>query len=204
MLRPTTNGPRGAAVVIATADIRSQMGSRLGARYAPQVMATFDSGSARIDIRAIAPDGAAKYRVALSADLHARKVSGAQLLQNRFIVASATASRQLAAGQVDSRLLITLVAMAAQHPVRIVDFSGLAPGASAGTPLRFADVAVPGGIASKVGLAYVRSVRALLAAQHSPYRPLRIALTRLAGGQGGLRIEFAAPSPLGLLAAAGS
>ncbi len=201
VLGPSSPDPLGAAVVIATADVRSQIGDRLSARYAPLVIASFDSGGARIDIRAIAPDGAAQYQAALSADLQAREKSGALLLQNKHIDATATARAQLAAGQVDSRLLIAISFMAPQHPVHIADFSGLAPGvpASAGSPLRFMDVAEPAGATSKAWLAYVQSVRALLGAQNPTYRPLRIEPTRLPGGQAVLRIEFAAPSPLGLL-----
>jgi hypothetical protein len=91
--------------------------------------------------------------------------------------------------------------MAQYHPVRIADFSGLAPGvrAGAGNPLRFMDVAEPAGATSKAWLAYVQSVRAQLDVQLPTYRPLRIELTRLAGGQTVLRIEFGAPSQLGLL-----
>jgi hypothetical protein len=201
VLGPSSPDPLGAAVVIATADVRSQIGARLSARYAPLVIASFDSGGARIDIRAIAPDGAALYQAALSADLRAREKSGAQLLGNKQIDATATARAQLAAGQVDSRLLIAVIFMAGHHPVRIADFSGLAPGvrAGAGNPLRFMDVAQPAGATSNAWLAYVQSVRALLGAQLPTYHPLRIELTRLPAGQAVLRIEYGAPSPLGLL-----
>jgi hypothetical protein len=202
VLGPTATDLSGSAVVIATADLRSLFGSPLDKSYAPEVIASFDSGSARIDIRAVAPDGAAAYRIALSSDLRARKASGSQLLHNRRIVVSGIARRQLAAGQVDARLLITIAVMAAQHPVRIVGFSGFAPGAAASSPFRFADIAETGGAASAGGPAYVRSVRALLGAQTAPYRPLR-AETALAAGQAVLRIEFPAPSPLGLLGAPG-
>jgi hypothetical protein len=200
VLGPTATDLSGSAVVIATADVRSLLGRRLAASAAPEVLASFDSGSARIDIRAVASDGAAAYRIALNADLGARKASGSQLLGNQRIVVSGAARQQLAAGRVDSRLLITIAAMAAQHPVQIVAFSSFAPGASPSSPLRFADI---GGAAAPGGLAYARSVRALLGAQPVPYRPLRIETVRAATGQSVLRIEFAAPSPLGLLGAPG-
>ena len=200
---PTATGLPGSAVVIATADIRSQFGSKLGTSEAPDVIASFDSGSARIDIRAVASDGAAAYRTALRADLRARQASGAQLLHNQRIIVSDTAQRQLAAGEVDSRLLITIAALAARHPVRIVAFSGFAPDASPGIPLRFVDIAETGGTGSTAGRAYVRSVRALLGAQAPPYLPLRIEAARTAAGQDVLRIGFSAPSPLGLLGVGG-
>jgi hypothetical protein len=202
-LGPKATNLPGSAVVIATADVRRRFGSRLDTSQAPEVIASFGAGSARIDIRAVASDGAAAYRTALSADLQARKASGGQLLDNQRIIVSATARRQLAAGEVDSRLLITIAAMAAQHPVRIVAFSGFAPGASPGLPLRFADVAGNGSPASPAGQAYLRSVRALLGASSPPYLPLRIETAQSAAGQPVLRIEFSAPSLLGLLGAGG-
>jgi hypothetical protein len=43
----------------------------------------------------------------------------------------------------------------------------------------------------------VRSMTAFLRG-HAPFRPLRVETVRLAGGHRVLRIEFAAPSPIGL------
>jgi hypothetical protein len=199
VLTPTSPIPFGSDVLIATADIRSQFGSQLESAFAPEVIASFGTGNARIDIRPIAQDGAAAYRAALSADLLARKAAGAQLLRNRRIMLSATARLQLSAGQVDSRLLSTITFLAAQRPIDIVDFGSFAPGASAGIPLRFADLAETDAAARMVSSRYVRSMLALLGSQRLLYRPMTAMTVRLSGGQAVLRIEFAAPSPLGLL-----
>ena len=43
------------------------------------------------------------------------------------------------------------------------------------------------------------SLASFLRAQLAPYRPARITEFRLPGGGSALRVEFAAPSPLGLL-----
>ena len=67
--RPRTCGRSGPSrpirstldLVVATADIRAQFGGRLASVYAPAVIASFGSGSARIDIRWVYPGGAAKY-----------------------------------------------------------------------------------------------------------------------------------------------
>jgi hypothetical protein len=198
VLAPTAPDPMGAAVVIATADIRSQFGSKLASVYAPAVIASFGGGSARIDIRVIAPDGAAAYRTALSADLRARKASAAELLGNRKVEVSAAARRQLSTGQVDARLLIAIDALIHQHPVDIIGFGGSAPGAAPGTPLRFADLAETDRAARMRKSAYVQSMLALLQAQNPSFRPLRTATVRVSGGESVLRIEYAAPSPLGL------
>jgi hypothetical protein len=186
-------------VMIATAEVRGQFGSRISSVLAPAVIASFGSGRLRIDIRAIAPHGAAAYAAALSADLLARKTSGAELLRSERIFVSAAARRQLSAGQVDSRLLITIAGMAALHPVRIVAFGDPAPGAGAGSPLRSADLADADAAPGAGSSAYVRSMLAFLHAQHAPYLPAHTGAVRRASGQTVLRIEFAAPGPPGLL-----
>jgi hypothetical protein len=198
-LRPGRADPLDSSVVVATAAVRSLIGSRLVAADAPATIASFGSGSTRIDIREIAPQGTAAYLSALRTDVRARQTSGTQLLDNRRITASATARGQLAGGQVDSRLLVVIAGLAAQGPFAIVAFGDRAPGASPGIPLRSADLAETGGTAGPHGVAWVRSIVTFLRAQRDPYLAARIQTLRLAGGQNVLRIEFAAPSPLGLL-----
>ncbi len=198
-LRTGTSDPLGSDVIVATATVRSQFGGRLSSIYAPAVIASFGSGNLRITIRAIAPDGAAAYRSALNADLLARKASGAQLLRNPRIVASPTARRQLAAGRVDSRLLATIAGMTALQPVDIVAFGDSAPGAGAGSPLRSAGLADTGGAARTGSSASMRSMLAFLRAQRTPYLAAHVEIVQHTGGQTVLLIEFAAPSPLGLL-----
>lgn len=190
VLGPDAGDPLGSGVVVATAAVRSVLGDRLATVYAPQTLASFGTGPTRIDVRAVAPDGAAAYRTALAADLRARRVAGLQLLDDSRVTASAAVRADLAAGLVDARLLITLAAMAANEPVHILAFGGLAPGASSGTPLRTAELAAPPATAQAM-LAFVR-------AQRPPYLA---AGSGLSGGPGEqvLTIEFAAPSPLGLL-----
>ena len=198
ILGPTAPYPLGSTVVIETAAVRSQFGSSLGSAYAPTVLASFGSGSARIDIRVIAPHGAAAYQTALGADLLTRKAVGQGLLAISQIATTATARRQLAAGQVDTRLMLVITALAAHDRIEIVDFGDAAPGASAGIPLRFADVAESDAAAHVRGAAYVRSMISLLRAQKGTLVPAHVGTVRLSGGQAVLRIEFAAPSPLGL------
>ena len=198
-LRMGTTDPFGSDLIVATAAVRSQFGGRLSSIYAPAVIASFGSGNLRITIRVIAPYGPAAYRSALNADLLARKTSGAQLLRNPRIVTSPTASRQLAAGLVDSRLLSTMVGMATLQPVDIVAFGDSAPGAGAGSPLRSAELAATGGAARRGSSASLRSMLAFLRAQRTPYLAAHVEIVRHTGGQILLLIEFAAPSPLGLL-----
>jgi hypothetical protein len=155
--------------------------------YAPEILASFGSGQARIDVRAVAPDGAAAYRVALAADLQARREGGAQLLRNPRITFSVSARAQLLAGQVDARLLITLDPLAASEPVQIDAFLADDPGASPGLPLGEVQLSAAPGPAQRI-LAFFR-------AQRPPYLAARAALT----SSGGITVQFAAPAPLGLL-----
>ena len=190
VLGPGAGDPLGSGVVLATGAVRAMFGGRLDTVYAPQTLASFGTGQARIEVRAVAPDGAAAYRTALAADLDARRAAGLQLLADQRVTGPSAVRADLAAGRVDARLLITLAAMAANEPLRLLAFGGVGPGASSGTPLRTAELAAPAATAQAM-LAFVR-------AQRPPYLAAR---SGLSGGSGGqvLSIEFAAPSPLGLL-----
>jgi hypothetical protein len=186
VLGPGTPDPLGSAVVLATPAVRAMFGSRLATVYAPQTLASFGTGAARVDLRVVTPGGAAAYRTALAADVRARRAAGLQLLADPRVSGPAAVRADLAAGRVDARLLITLAAMAQAEPVRIQAFGGAAAGASSGTALRTAELAAPPATAQAM-LAFVR-------AQRPPYLAARSGLS-----QGVLSIEFSAPSPLGLL-----
>jgi hypothetical protein len=200
VLESATQYPVTAAVVVVTAVVRYMFGTSLGADWAPAVLATFGSGSAEISVRVVAPHGAAAYQTAASADLTARETSGRALLQVPDVVASATARKQLMAGQVDSRLLLAIADLAADLPVDIVDFGNIAPGEDPDIPLRFADLAVNEQAATRLkSSAYVRSVVADLGTVSMQFRPASTETVALPSGQKVLRVQFTAPSPLGLL-----
>jgi hypothetical protein len=197
LLGSTSSYPRTSDVVVETAAVRDLFGTSLNT-YAPAVLATFGAGVAQITIRVIAPNGAAAYNTALGADLAARKAAGTELLQVNVITLSPTAREQLIAGQVDSRLVLAIAALATKEPVDIVQFGNIGPGADAGIPLRFAELAQNDQAAHLAGSAYVRSIRADLSTVPAAYRPASIATMVLPGGQPVLLIEFTAPSPLGV------
>jgi hypothetical protein len=200
-LRPKAVSPLPSAIIVATAQVRAQFGYRLSSVYAPSVLARFGSGPQRIEVRQAALHGAAAYRVRLGADLLSRKTSGAGLLHSSQIALAPIARRDLSAGRVDSRLLIAITEMASVHPMYIINFGSVAPGADADLPLRFADFAESGRAHGQSGRSagYVRSMVSVLQAQRIPFRPAHVATVRLAGGAKALRVEFPAPSPLGLL-----
>jgi hypothetical protein len=197
-LKPGSPAPLHSDVIVATAAIRAEFGASLTSVYAPGVIASFGSAGTRIDIRVIAPQGTAAYRSALSADLAARKKAGPQLLLNPRISASAMARRQLTAGQVDSRLMLTLAQVASMWPVSIVTFGDLAPGASPSIPLRYAYLAGASGRDNANPAAQARQISGFVHGLRGFYSSARIQTVRLAG-RNVVRIEFAAPSLLGVL-----
>jgi hypothetical protein len=197
VLRSRTTGLRFCNVIVATQNIRNLLGSRILGQSAPAVIAGFGSGAARIDVRAVAPGGAAAYRAALAADWAARRKAAAELMKSPRIHAGDAAMQVLRAGMVDSRVLITLAALAASHPVNVMAFGDAAPGAAAGVPLREMEITGARGPAHRT--AELRRMRSFVLAQRAVFLPAHVTLVRLAGGAAALRIEFGAPSPLGLL-----
>ncbi len=193
VLGPATADPRRSQLIMATAVVRQEFGASLTSAYAPSVIASFGSGDARIDIRVVAPNGPAAYQSALNTDLQNRKQAGEALLGSLRVVASASARRQMLAGQVSSQLLIVMTSLATFHPVDILAFGDLAPGASAGIPLRSAE------LSESDGAAVVQKWLSFLRGQKNPFLPAVMQTTRL-NGKPVLLIEFAAPTPLGLFA----
>ena len=197
VLGPTSSYPVTSAVVIVTQAVRDLFGSSLSSDYAPAVLAAFGSGQASITVRVIAPRGAREYWNQIGADQAARKDIGKDLLTITEITVSAEARRQLLAGQPDSRLLLAIAHLTSKQAIDIVDFGNVAPDGDPSIPLRYADLAESDQAAHLGRSAYLRALRAGLAS--SEYRPTTIGSVQLPSGQSVLRIEFAAPSPPGLL-----
>jgi hypothetical protein len=200
MLGAGTAGPLGSDVIVSTAAVREEFGGRLTSVYAPVALATFGSGSAQVAVRVVAADGSAVYLRSLQADATARRAAGALLLRNPDLGVSPAGRRELAAGQVDARLLSVIGALATPYHVDITGFGAPAAGASPGVPLRSADI-VPAAAGPGGDPATLDSVKRFLLAQQTAFRPADVTTVRLASGQTVLRVEFTAPSPLGLLGA---
>ena len=194
-LGPVSNDPLGSDLVVATATVRNQFGSRL-AVYAPAIIASFGTGNARIDIRWVYPGGATAYRAALPAALRVRKTADAQLLSNSKIGLSATAKEQLVSGQIDPWLPLLLVTMAHSHPLRVVDFASQSPGGGPANLLRWVDVATTVKAAHLTRAAYLGWMRSFIDTQRAEYRPVWVQQVTLRTGEAVLRIGYGAPSPL--------
>jgi hypothetical protein len=189
-LGPGKGNPLVSDVVVATPAVRRQFGARLTSVYAPGLLATFGSGSRQVDIQLVAPHGVPAYRAALKADLQNRQQSGAGLSESNRIQAANIARKQLAAGQVDSRLMITLALMASLHRLHVMTFGDGGPDFTS-APLRSAQLALTGSAQKKAALTFLRM-------QQPPYQPTHITTKPLGRDRTLLIIEFTAPSPVGL------
>ena len=191
-VRPTASNPLHSGVVVATPVVRDQFGTRLASVYAPVVIAGFGSGADRVDVRAIAPDGAAALRSQLASQRDSLISAGEQLLRNKNIQASPAARASLLAGHVNSRLLATLSVLAAEMPVRLVAFDDAPPSASPDVPLRGAHI---GGTSAAARSA----ILAFLQAQQPPYRPaVAAALGPFSGARSLVTLRFDASGLLDL------
>jgi hypothetical protein len=196
-LGPSAPDPLDSNLIVATNVLRSQFGTRLTSVYAPVVLASFGTGSAEVQVRAVAPDGAPAYLAQLSSDFAARKSFGRTLLRNSNLVASAAAKRELELGQVDSRLISVIGTLGESHSFAIVSFGGATTGESAQVPLRSAILASR--TSGSTAASALESLRSFLIAQQPPYLPASMQIVRLPTGQKELSVRFAAPYPLGLL-----
>jgi hypothetical protein len=197
VIRGSTTSLLSAQVVVATPPVQRQFGGRLDNVYAPSIIATFGSGSSRVNVQVVARDGAAAYLAALHQDVAARKAAGAQLLANKQIAVATAARTPLADGEVDSRLLILLPGLAAVHPIQILAFGDPGPGASPGVPWCSADLSSSGRAAGMTNASYLRWLTAFVRAQIGPFAGTIVLLPQ--GDQHVVRVQFARPSPLGLL-----
>lgn len=194
---PGSDNLSGCAIVVATPVLQRQFGTRLGSVYAPAVIARFGSGDRQILVRATSPHGAAAYHSSLVSDVAARKAAGATFASGPASAQlSAPEKKELAAGHVDSRLIVLIADLETRRRVQVAAFGDSSPGVNeTAAPLRSADLVIDSN-------ATKRSLLAALSeeAGHYPqYRPAHVITLRLPTGQMALRMEFAAPSPLGLL-----
>ncbi|SRR6266571_1263417 len=206
-INPSSIDPVGSDVVVETAVVRSLFRGRLGAVYAPAILAKFGSGDARIEIRVTSRYGSVRrFERKLQASVSARRLGGQALLSNKRIAESALAARQLRAGMVDSRILATIAPLAAMCRLTILGFAGAAPGASKGMPLLSVDItegdSADGGPAVSAGYervempASLARILAFLRAQRQPLHPASVREITTPGGLTFIRVDYAAPTPL--------
>jgi hypothetical protein len=109
------------------------------------------------------------------------------------VSASAAAESDLAAGAVDSRLLLVIKAIANVEPVDVVGFADPGPGASA--PFRQMTLAETDAAASVSAAVYLHQMIALLLA-HATFPAVHADQVTLPDGQKVVQVEYAAPTSL--------
>jgi hypothetical protein len=172
-------------LVVATPRARALLGPAIDAA-APELVASFGTGSGQVQIREVTPGGAAAYSWLLAADTASRREGGNQLMGKANVKSSGDSWLVLCGGHVDSRILIALAEMADSGPLTIVSFGAADPGAAAQVPVRsvLIDVADPAAAAASLNV------------QDPVMRPLAVRI-----GHASLWVEYGAPSPLGLFQA---
>lgn len=191
VLNSSASNPLNSQLIVATAIIRAKLGSRLTSVYAPAVIASFGSGAARVDVRAVAQKGPAHYWSAFTADFQQRKQTGSEMSAFTTIEESTLARHQLALGLVDSRLMLDIGSLVGLgYRFDIVKFGDPSPGATAGMPVRSAILAA--------NAAVLQSMLTSITARGWPYDPEQARMTKV-NGRSQLVIEFGAPSPMGIL-----
>jgi hypothetical protein len=203
-LGPAAAYPRRASVLVVTPAVRSEYGRRVSSAYAPAVLASFGSGSQLVQVRVTAPQGAAAYMSALRADQHGRRGYASDLLFGGQILISGAAKKQFLAGLVDARLMVAISAVAGAQPIQIVDFGDSGPGASPGVPLRSMDMALDDAAAHMGTAAYASALKAVLTGMRQDPPTRILTLRHGPGGLPVLRVEYAAPTPLGILSGNGA
>ncbi len=185
-----------ASVVVVDPAVRAYLSTNpsLANYVTPTVLASFG----QVTIQVVDLDGAAAYETALSDDVQARIQLGEQLLNSGFISASATATSELQAGEVDSRLLLMLQALCNQEPIDILAFGDSGPGASQGVPFRGVQLAEFDANAEVSRSAYLQVMQQVLSAQ-ATFPAYQKAGPTVADGQTVIQVEYGVPSPLGLL-----
>jgi hypothetical protein len=130
-------------------------------------VAIFGAGSDRVEVRRIVTEGPATVANANDHDRIASVSAGTALARNRSIDLTPGARAALVAGEVDERLMTTLVALAVDHPLLVSSFP-LDPGeAAAGVPRRVVELRA-------ATEADARALAELLAHQEPPYQPAAV------------------------------
>jgi hypothetical protein len=160
------------------------------------VVASFGVGGGRVEVREVdarGPDAAAGRTAAAE---QASSEAGRQLLTSRSIRLSPDAAQQVVSGDVDGRLLSTLVGLSGQHSLTVGSFTDPDAGGLFPNRLRQVSVLVVDGVLVQDQSPQVTSVTNWLAAQTDPFRPGAVAVH---GNELLIRFRLPGPNEAGVL-----
>ncbi|GIH23818.1 hypothetical protein Aph01nite_21280 [Acrocarpospora phusangensis] len=189
-------GPRdevlNADVVVVTPAVRAMFGAGLDPVLAPEALARV----AEIEVRRVTPEGVRRFARELARDAADRRRAGRELLGHPRLAAAPDATRQLAAGEVDARLLSALAAVAASHRLYVRAFGDA--GADPGVPLRGVEISTIDG--DQPSEENISGILRFFEAQQSQFHPIEVKLAQPSDAASTiLRIRYSAPSPTGSL-----
>ena len=190
--------PLGSDLIVSTAAVRSEFGARLGSVYAPVVLASFGTGSAQTAVRVVAADGA--RRVPAQPQDRRGRAGLSGLPAGAEPPAAFLGPRPPGPGRRPGRFPAADRLRRAGHHARGGRGRFPRPGHRGQRGHAAADRghrARPAGDPRAPNT--IGALASYLQAQLFPYRPAHITVVRLASGRPVLRVEYGAPSPLGLL-----
>ena len=189
----------GTQLVVASPDVRKRFGTELAFRIAPDVLGIFGQGPSRVEVRQRNTHSRAGHDKIKAREQHLRQRAALQLLDQPHVHTSSTAMHELAAGEVDNRLVYALARIARYHTINVTAFGGRGPFTGIDVPERTVDIDQVDGGAAIADNPAIAGVLKLVRGQRGSYQ---LAGTRLiASGENGgvLRLHVTAPTPEGLL-----
>lgn len=199
-VRDSVQELQSADVAVLTSTLRARLGAAVDEVTAAEPLAAFGAGTQRVTIRAVAHAGRAAYASAATADLADRRFAGTALLKNKRLTLAASARTLLAAGQVDIRLCALLATLSSGHTLTVASFGAPSPGAGAGVPRTAMDLLTVDKAAATGTTGPAGALRALIAAQQAPYRPLSVTVRPAeAPAPAVLTVLFSQPAPVDLV-----
>jgi hypothetical protein len=162
-----------------------------------RLLAVFVAGNRRAEIREIFPGDPKAAEAALAADRTVRQDLAVHLAGNPRLGLDPAARATLLAGEVDTRVLVTLAGVIRRHAITVAAFPAHPGEATIGVPRRSVHISSIDGRAVHPDTAGTLDVQRFLLKQAPPYRPDARPIVR-DGSARLLTICFRAPSPVGL------
>jgi len=156
-----TEGMRRSAGTAPTLDTALENSSRV---------AVFGNGENEVDVFRVLPGGTEEFFDADFRDQEGRATAGDALADNPGLELSPEAADQLAAGQVDSRVISLLALAAGEHTVQVEDFP-VVFGEDGQVPRRTVTLSAIDGVPVQDGSAATLDVASLATEQTGSYRP---------------------------------
>ncbi|MDJ0340924.1 hypothetical protein QMK19_09165 [Streptomyces sp. H10-C2] len=186
-----------ADIAVLTSTLRTRLGAAVLEVTAAEPLAAFGSGPQQVTVQAVAHAGRASYSRAMAADLADRRLAGRALLANSRVTVAAPARTPLEQGLVDMRVCALLATLSSGHTLTVESFGAAAPGAGPGVPRSAVDITAIDTVSAVGTAGPATALRALIAAQQAPYRPLKtVSRAARADSPAVLSLLYSQPAPV--------